>query len=1133
MSHRQDPKQSGKVEIQVTELVTGNELEVRVGVSRTTLWRLRQQGLPHVRIGRGVRYDVREVLAWLASDGSTEMDPAQLALFRENGASAALAADHLEPCHWSPSVALDPKHRPQTPFAPSTTVRMEWRRFPQEAHLLDLESQRYRRLTPSEIAVLQGFPKGWGDGLGLTDRERIAGLGNAVPPPLAEALIRELGRWTERPPETTVELCAGFGGLALGASAAGLEHLALVDSWPAAGTVLRESAHWSPEAVQVEDVRSFDWGALAGQVDVLTGGPPCQPWSQAGRGRGEADSRDLLGYMPEVIQAVGPDAFLFENVPGLLNEANRPYLEWVCKELSGSGGQRYAVAVGIFQAADFGVPQRRRRVLIVGLRNRQERDALGFFDGAFARRTHLDPRAVITADLPPWRTISDAIPTWGDPKYGWRRWIGSEKSAADGRGESLEPSGTGRRSESGRRHGRVGLTWPDRGASMHWGGEGWEPRSGEDGQPERLTLPLLSESSLARAASDPWYVRGSQLDALSALRPLLRRRTKLFYMEAARLRTDLASFAAADRRKSLSTWLSLTQATLLGAIPLLSDDGVLTVLCGADEQPYLQLLLDELLGPGNRVGSVVWQKGYAPQNFETKDIYQTHDFLLIYAKRKDRGLRRVALKVPPKGFKNADEDPRGPWKADQKGANYRRESTDFEVNLAPYRWELVGGELPPGVWRVSPKSGVIWGDQVIAEPSDWPVRVAATDSVGTTAEKDFTIRVRDAGDAPVPQPPAWLVAGENDPSSEGDLEIVTEELPVAVSGLPYFACLAAKGGAPVLGTTRPGKNSESGTTRYWDYSHQTLRDAAAQDAVDFKSKDDAIPAIKVYLAGAEYSWLNQISTWPGGGKHKKDPLRVGYGQDAKKELVALQNEGLVDEVTNIAKPSALMTRLLGLFTEPDDWVVDTSSPGAEMASMATALGRRSVYIEAAGDSALAEGLRIPRLRLAARGRHPIPEAVLFTADDGATGGYYMGTERRGPDADADVHIAEVGPPFARSRRATGMIRIDYREYPSGGDRFLQALASVEGLIPMDVREPPGVFARSVEGTTLAVHIDGKKQLDRRTIEDVLSGLRSYLGVRGNKVRIYYHRGYDEAIPLDDRRVECRLVPTELLLAAGI
>ena len=305
------------------------------------------------------------------------------------------------PCLWSPDVALDPKHRPQVPGAPSSTVRKDWRKYPQEAHLLDIERCRYRRLTEDEIAIIQGFPPDWGKGIGLTPRERIAGLGNAVPPPLSAALFRALSLTLGDDLRTAAEICAGFGGLALGAHhALQVDAVALVEFWEAAVRVLRTVRAWKPACVHLADVKTFDWDALADRVDVLSGGPPCQPWSQAGHAKGASDERDLLGEMPRLVTRLRPRAFIFENVPGLMSPTHRPYLERLTQELRAAGG--YGVAVGLVQAADYGVPQRRKRLILVGIKDRPTGAAHDFFDRLYQLRTHADPSKALPPGLRPW-----------------------------------------------------------------------------------------------------------------------------------------------------------------------------------------------------------------------------------------------------------------------------------------------------------------------------------------------------------------------------------------------------------------------------------------------------------------------------------------------------------------------------------------------------------------------------------------------------------------------------------------------------------------------------------------------------------------------------------------------------------
>jgi site-specific DNA-cytosine methylase len=1157
------------------KLLTGETLQEALGVSRTTLWRLRQQGMPTRRIGRGIRYPLEDVRAWLAAQRGGQVQltlaisgdaaageigaesgnglgirvpaPVNDGFAEPEGAYEALGSD-LAPCHWSSSVALDPKHRPQAPDAPSSTVRKDWRKYPQEAHLLDAVAGRFRRFTEDEIAVLQGFPASWGRDLGLSHRERVAGLGNAVPPPVGEALYSALREILGEAPRTAVEICAGFGGLALGAHrATGFDLLALVEFWEAAVRVLRASPHWDPSRVHLCDVKAFSWAALAGTVDVLSGGPPCQPWSTAGHSRGAEDERDLLGEMPSIVRTIKPRAFIFENVPGLLTPTHSGYVEELVRQLRQAGS--YGVAIGIVQAADYGVPQRRKRVVIAGFREQPDAVAHAFFDKLHELRSHADPSRGILGGKEPWVTISKALPEWKRIS-GWRRWIDDHK-----KGSVVDPASNPdhlpeKKMALERRSPVMGLVWPGRDRAVEWSGTAWSVAEREDSVSAAVT-PLMPKNLSTRPLIDPWYVHGDTVRSLEALRVAMGRRAKLVYYEPPRLDTDLVSFASEDARGRLDTWLSLNQASIRRAATLVRDDGVLAVLTGVAEQPYLQVMLDEMFGPENRVGTVVWQKGYSVQGQKKdrpkKEIYSTHDYVIFYSRRAEECLPGVALKGPPKNFSNDDGDPRGPWKAEQKGANYHRASSDFSVNLPPYRWEVIGGTTPPWFWRVSPKSGIIWAaaDEV-REAGSWSFRVRVTDSGGSVAEKDFTICVKASGVPPTPTAPRWLIARDADgnltnaeasanaPKASKTLRFLSKDLPVGVVGKAYYACIEADGGVPYLGTTRPGKSSGSGKSRYWDLSYETLEKAAAEDAVDFKAKDDSIPAAKVYLDGATFTFINQISTWRGDGKAgaKKDPTRVGWGQDAKKELEELLVKGIVSKVINISKPSGLMTRIMALFTNEHDVVVDIGSPAAEMAAVSCQLRRHSVYVEMPGTDEDGASIRLPRLRSAARGEHPIPDGVLFFANSGtpAEDGFYVGRRAREQHAAADVCEFSLGSPLVLRDTTTRTPRVDYSTYKSGSITFLQALASSEGLAW--IQGESGEFARSLDGSTIAVHLDGTAVLDGRMFESLAARFAAHLADPEKKLRIYFHRGFGDVRSATDGQVELRHIPFDLLLAAG-
>jgi site-specific DNA-cytosine methylase len=295
------------------------------------------------------------------------------------------------------------------PSRPSSTVRREWARYPQEAHLLEPGARRIRRLLPHEIVRIQGFDPEWFSQAGIDELDWIRAAGDAVPPPLSRAIFRALGETAEWKNRTHLEIAAGAGGLASGASAAGFEPLALVDAWPTSGKIL--SAHWDPSLVRVLDVRRFDFPSYRERVGILSGGPPCQPWSAGGARGGKRDPRDLMGHVHQFIRDTRPEGFLWENVPGLLRGEFSAYFADLMRRLRSPGpGLRYAVLAAIFNAAEFGVPQVRRRLFIIGLRDRRTTDVARVFDAADRMATHRSER---------WRPVREVLEPGAG---GWMQW---------------------------------------------------------------------------------------------------------------------------------------------------------------------------------------------------------------------------------------------------------------------------------------------------------------------------------------------------------------------------------------------------------------------------------------------------------------------------------------------------------------------------------------------------------------------------------------------------------------------------------------------------------------------------------------------------------------------------------------
>ncbi|TXC79111.1 DNA cytosine methyltransferase [Paraburkholderia azotifigens] len=184
---------------------------------------------------------------------------------------------------------------------------------------------------------------------------------------------------THRPAErqfSCAELFAGCGGMATGLSQAGFHHVAMAEFNKQACSTLRhhfvEDTEQSSPSILEDDVRNIDWTALS-NVDLVAGGPPCQPFSAGGLSAGKADHRDMW---PEAIRAVRqmrPRAFLFENVKGLLRPSFAPYLASIVDALKRGGHpdavpEAYEVAMIPVNAADYGAAQKRERVLIAGIR---------------------------------------------------------------------------------------------------------------------------------------------------------------------------------------------------------------------------------------------------------------------------------------------------------------------------------------------------------------------------------------------------------------------------------------------------------------------------------------------------------------------------------------------------------------------------------------------------------------------------------------------------------------------------------------------------------------------------------------------------------------------------------------------
>lgn len=269
----------------------------------------------------------------------------------------------------------------------------------------------------------------------------------------------------------SIELFSGAGGLALGLQKAGLNHKALFewDKYSCDNIELNIKNGFglvSDWTVYNTDVRTVDYSPYKGMIDVISGGPPCQPFSLGGKAKAYNDKRDMW---PEAIRAVrelSPKAFIFENVKGLMRAAFDSYFQYILLQLRFPSFERgdddweihykrlqemarlsadkaeYDVVYRLVNVADYGVPQSRFRVFIIGFRKdlcvsyrfpepEYSKDAL-LYD-KWVTKTYWKEHGIPAPDCPisiqkieqlrkkppkekRWRTVRDAVGDLPSPK---------------------------------------------------------------------------------------------------------------------------------------------------------------------------------------------------------------------------------------------------------------------------------------------------------------------------------------------------------------------------------------------------------------------------------------------------------------------------------------------------------------------------------------------------------------------------------------------------------------------------------------------------------------------------------------------------------------------------------------------
>lgn len=187
-----------------------------------------------------------------------------------------------------------------------------------------------------------------------------------------------------------LELFAGCGGMALGFKKAGFRSVMAVEWDPAACETLRANITGRVAQCAVEEIDPFP------QADVVIGGPPCQGFSNLGDKVPCDPRRQLWRHFMRAVKDAAPEVFIMENVPPILKSQEYQEIVRIAKTLG------FQVNGKVLNAADYGVPQTRKRAIIIGVKN-------GF--PSFPQPTHTDPKRkdLLTSELKPWVTVRDAI----------------------------------------------------------------------------------------------------------------------------------------------------------------------------------------------------------------------------------------------------------------------------------------------------------------------------------------------------------------------------------------------------------------------------------------------------------------------------------------------------------------------------------------------------------------------------------------------------------------------------------------------------------------------------------------------------------------------------------------------------
>jgi DNA (cytosine-5)-methyltransferase 1 len=170
----------------------------------------------------------------------------------------------------------------------------------------------------------------------------------------------------------SLSLFSGGGGMDLGFDKAGFEHVASYELIPICGnTLITNRPNWNVFSGPIDgDVTNVKWDKYTGKIDLIHGGPPCQPFSIAGEQLGIQDERNMWGEFIRAINTIKPKVFVAENVLGILTDKFEEFVKsQIISKLS-----NYHIKIFQLNSVNFGVPQVRKRVFFVGFKSKKAFD---------------------------------------------------------------------------------------------------------------------------------------------------------------------------------------------------------------------------------------------------------------------------------------------------------------------------------------------------------------------------------------------------------------------------------------------------------------------------------------------------------------------------------------------------------------------------------------------------------------------------------------------------------------------------------------------------------------------------------------------------------------------------------------